>query len=377
MIIKELNVKNFRNIENAEFSFSEKTNIIGGNNAQGKTNLMEAAACAVEKSFRTAKSSELLPKDKNVSGEIVVSFVVDAHPSKVNRLECIITEGGIERKINGISYKEGLKLYPQLKTVVFIPEDLYIVKGSPDARRELADETADMMNRIHRSMTGNYFRALKQKNSFISTLNSSYFTRSDVIQLSVWNEELAKAGVNVMCGRLKYFRLLSRYAEEYYLLLSDGGERLRMEYQSSVFTEGCDISQPEELLKEYIYMLNRDYEREITMGHTLVGVHRDDIAFYIDDRPAKDYASQGQIRSIAIALRLAQARMFGEKWGEAPVIVLDDVLSELDEKRRGFVLSHIVNSQIFITGCNKNDFKELENAEYWEAEAGKFKKLSK
>ena len=377
MIIKELKVKNFRNIENAEFIFSEKTNIIGGNNAQGKTNLMEAAACAAEKSFRTVKSSELLAKDRGVNGEIKLSFVVDAHPNKINILECNITESGIERKINGISYKEAVKLYPQLKTIVFIPEDLYIVKGTPEARRELADETADMMNKIHRNMTGNYFRALKQKNAYLSTLNIKTVSRSDVLQLSVWNEELAKAGVNVMCGRIKYFTALSRYASEYYSMLSDNGESLRMEYQSSVMEEEYDISKAEEVYEYYLQRLDHDYEREIMMGHTLLGVHRDDISFYIDGRPARDYGSQGQIRSIAIALRLAQARMFGEKWGESPVIVLDDVLSELDEKRRSFILSHIVNSQVFITGCNKNDFEGLHGAEYWEAEAGKFRKAIK
>ena len=379
MIIKQLSVKNFRNIESGEFSFSEKTNIIGGNNAQGKTNLMEAAVCAVEKSFRTSKSSELLTKDKNVNSEITLSFIVDAHPNKVNRLECIISEGGIERKINGISYKEAIKLYPQLKSIVFIPEDLYIVKGSPDARRELADDTADMMNKMHHNVTGNYFRALKQKNTFLSSLNTKPLgaTRNDVLQLTIWNEELAKAGVNVMFGRMKYFRLLSKYAEEYYAKLSDNRETLRMEYQSSVFEEELDISDPERVLELYTRKLDQDYQREITMGHTLIGVHRDDIAFYINDRCAKDYASQGQIRSIAIALRLAQARMFGEKWGESPVIVLDDVMSELDERRRNFVFKHIVDSQVFITCCNKNDFNRLGEAEYWEANAGKFTKATK
>lgn len=373
MIIKQLSVKNFRNIKNAEFLFSEKINIVGGSNAQGKTNLMEAMTCAVEKSFRTNRAAELLPEDGG-DGEVTLEFIVDAHPNKVNSLECKITEKGIERKINSISYKDGIKLYPQLKTIVFIPEDLYIVKGSPDIRRELADDTADMMNKIHHNVTANYFRALKQKNAFITSINERQRIRSDYMQIDVWNEEVAKAGVNVMVGRVKYFSQLSSYASEFYSKLNNKGEILRMEYQSSIMEDKVfTMNEVDLMLNTYLDKLEAYKEREFAAGHTLVGVHRDDICFYIDGKLARDYASQGQIRSIAIALRLAQAKMFAEKWGEAPVIILDDVLSELDEERRGFILSHIVDSQVFITGCNKNDFVRIEGARYWEAELGKFK----
>ena len=373
MIIKQMSVKNFRNIKNGDFLFSEKTNIIGGDNAQGKTNLMEAMACAVEKSFRTNKANELLPETGG-DCEISLEFIVDAHPDKVNTLSCNIRERGIERKINDISYKNGIKLYPQLKTIVFIPEDLYIIKGNPETRRELADDTADMMNKIHRSMTGNYFKALKQKNSFISSLGGRLPDRSDILQLDVWNEEIAKAGVNVMCGRMRYFAILSNYANEFYGKLNDKNEVLRMEYQSSIMGDkSFELGDVDLMLNTYLNKLEEYREKELLAGHTLIGVHRDDVAFYINDRSAKDYASQGQIRSIAIAIRLAQAKMFAEKWREAPVIVLDDVLSELDEARRGFILGHIVNSQVFITGCNKNDFLGIDGAKYWEAEGGKFR----
>ena len=373
MIVKDFSVKNFRNISSAEFLFSEKTNIIGGSNAQGKTNLMEAITCAVEKSFRTNKSAELIP-DTGGECELALKFVVDAHPNKVNSLECHITESGIERKINAISYKEGIKLYPQLKTIIFVPEDLHIVKGNPEARRELADDTADIMNKVHRSITTKYFKVLKQKNAFISNLHDPNRAGCDHLQIDIWNEELAKAGVNVMVGRIRYFTQLSKYTAEFYSSLNNRGETLRMEYNSSIMEDKpFDISDVELMLGTYLNKLDEYKARELASGHTLVGVHRDDISFYIDGKPAKDYASQGQIRSIAIALRLAQAKMFEEKWGELPVIILDDVLSELDEERRRFILSHIVKSQVFITGCNKNDFEQLLEGKYWEVENGNFK----
>lgn len=213
-----------------------------------------------------------------------------------------------------------MQLYPQLKTIVFIPEDLYTVKGNPDKRRELTDETADMMNKIHHDRTAVYQRALKQKNTFLSNLQDCKITENQCLQLHIWNEELAKAGVNVMCGRLKYFTLLSKYTCDYYKELNKFGEILEMEYISSIMTdmsfEKFENPDTELMYKIYLDKLNAHLEKEIIVGHTLVGVHRDDVEFRINGRKAKDYGSQGQIRSIAVALRLAQAKMFGEKWGK-------------------------------------------------------------
>lgn len=378
MIIKSLSVKNFRNIKNADFLFSPKTNIISGNNAQGKTNLMEALAAAVEKSFRTNKASDLLSKEENTKGEITAEFIVDKYADKINLLNCSVTGKGIYRKINGVNYKEAFKLYPQLKIIVFIPEDLYLIKGNPEGRRELLDDTADMMNKIHRSMTGNYYRALKQKNTFLSSCEGQIsLNSSQKIQISVWNEELAKAGVNVLCGRLKYFETLSKYTCEYYSELNNKGEVLTMNYNHSVY-EPCDLdlSDTDKLLKIYMDKSEQYLQREIIVGHTLIGVHRDDVSFKINGSSAKDFGSQGQIRSIAVALRLAQAKMFFEKWQEQPVVILDDVLSELDGYRRSFILQHIVNSQVFITGCNDNDFADLGESCLWVANEGKFLRRS-
>ncbi len=381
MKITDLKIKNFRNINEADFLFSDKTNIISGRNAQGKTNLMESICVAVEKSFRTSKASELLPeqyeqKEKSAC-EIEMSFFSDKYKEKKNFISCKISGGKIIRKINSVPYKEASKLYPQLKTIVFIPEDLYTVKGNPDKRRELTDETADMMNKIHHERTSVYLRALKQKNTFLSKIKDRNLTGDQLLQLSVWNEELAKAGVNVMCGRLKYFQMLSKYTSKYYGELNGAGEILEMKYQSSIIGDtNFDISDTEEIYNIYLEQLKNHLEKEIIVGHTLVGVHRDDIEFRINGKKAKDYASQGQVRSVAVALRLAQAEMFAEKWGESPVIILDDVLSELDDRRREFILKYIVNSQVFITGCNNNDFDNIENSFRWKAEKGEFKRIN-
>lgn len=374
MILKTLSVNNFRNIASADFVLSPGTNIISGNNAQGKTNLMEAVSVVVENGFRTNKAADMLPEREAVKGEITAEFSVDKYPDKINKLSCSITQKGINRKINDMSYKEALQLYPQLKVIVFVPEDLYLIKGNPEGRRELLDDTAHMMNKIHRNMTGNYYRALKQKNTFLTSCEQSLnIDDSRKIQLSIWNEELAKAGVNVLCGRLKYYNTLSKYTCEYYSELNNKNEILSMKYNHTVFDGiDTDFSDTERLLKIYLQKLESYVQKEIIVGHTLIGVHRDDVSFYINGRNARDFASQGQIRSIAVALRLAQAKMFREKWQEQPIIILDDVLSELDEFRREFILQHIVNSQVFITGCNNNDFISIGGALRWTAEKGKF-----
>lgn len=377
MIIKKLEITNFRNIKSGNFIFSDNVNIISGNNAQGKTNLMEALAVSMEKSFRTARAGEMLPREDNAGKTVInTDFTADIYPDKINRLTCNVTEKGIYRKINGVNYKDAIKLYPQLKCIVFIPEDLYIVKGNPEARREVIDETADMINKIHHSMVIKYQRALKQKNALLSRFEGLKLTTSAKNQLYSWNEELAKAGVNVMVGRLKYFNTFCKYLCEYYNKLNNSGEILSAKYINSVMkAHEYSLSDPDTMFNIYYDELNKYLDKELIVGHTLIGVHRDDISFFINNRPVREFASQGQIRSIAVAVRLAQARIFREKWGESPIIILDDVLSELDNYRRGFILRQIVGSQVFITGCNSNDFNNIDNPCLWAAEKGEFKQI--
>ena len=378
MIVKSLELENFRNIKSASFTFSDNVNIISGNNAQGKTNLMEALAVSMEKSFRTVKAAEMLPKDESCGKKTVINTdsIVDKYPDKVNKLACNVSNKGIFRKINGVNYKDAIKLYPQLKSIVFIPEDIYIVKGSPESRREILDETVDMINKIHHNMVIKYQRILKQKNALLSRFEGMNITLSAREQLYSWNEELAKAGINVMAGRLKYFNTFCKYVCEYYNKLNNSGEILSAGYFNSIMkSHEYSLSDPDTMFNIYYEELNKHLDKELIVGHTLVGVHRDDICFFIDNKPVKEFASQGQVRSIAVAIRLAQAKIFRKKWAESPIIILDDVLSELDSYRRGFILQHIVGSQVFITGCNVNDFNNIPSPSRWTAEKGMFTKI--
>lgn len=373
MQLVSLNVKNFRNIASAELDFGD-VNAFIGNNAQGKTNLMEALSVAIGKSFRKAKANEIVPigkKDEHISIELV--FSADSSPERLNKL--VYEQSGAKTKhtYNGIDIKEACKLYTEMKYVIFIPDDLYLIKGNPDLRRSYVDGIADQMNRIHHERLSEYRRALFQKNNFLASIRSERLSQSEQLMYGIWNENIARLGVNVMSGRIKYFNMLCRYANKYYNELNNNNEILTVKYESSIMgDEEFDISDTELILNRYLQKLQETQARELQTRFTQTGVHRDDISFFINGMNAKSFASQGQIRSIALALRLAEAEMLSKKWLERPLIILDDVLSELDAFRRSYVLHQIVNYQIFITGCNCADFCDISGNKCWNVDNGAF-----
>ena len=376
MIIKSLTVKNFRNIAYAEFSFDKRINIFTGSNAQGKTNICEAVSLCFGKSFRNPKAAELIPFNSNneeISLELTFSF--DSLPDKDNLI--IYTQKGSNFKLtfNGLEMKSAEELYGALRYVIFIPEDLYIVKGNPEKRRDYIDFVSNMINRVHNSKLYEYNKALRQKNNLLYNL-SGYDRDYSSDMLESWNDTLAKLGVNVMCGRLKYFSTLSAYAADFYGRINKSDEKLTMRYESSVMEDISYTAEDWELMYEtYRNKLRETFEKELKMKYTVVGAHRDDISFFIDNIPSKDFASQGQIRSIAVSLKLAEARMIYEKSGDVPIIILDDVLSELDRDRRAFITNHIDNFQTFITSCNISDIKELASGKVWRVEKGRFSEI--
>lgn len=376
MIIKSLSVKNFRNIASAEFSFDKRINIFTGSNAQGKTNICEAISLCFGKSFRNPKAVELIPFSSNneeINIELIFSF--DNLPDKENIIIYNQKGSNLKLSFNGLEMKSAEELYGALRYVIFIPEDLYIVKGNPEKRRDYIDFVSNMINRVHNSKLYEYNKALRQKNNLLCNL-SGYDRSYSSAMLESWNDTLAKLGVNVMCGRLKYFSTLSAYAAGFYGRINKSDEKLTMKYESSVMEDISYTAEDWELMYEtYQKKLSETFEKELKMKYTVVGAHRDDISFFIDNIPSKDFASQGQIRSIAVALKLAEARMIYEKSGDVPIIILDDVLSELDKDRRAFITNHIDNFQTFITSCNISDLKELGSGKVWEVEKGRFTEI--
>lgn len=372
MIIRSLSVRNFRNIASADFIFDPKVNIFTGNNAQGKTNLCEAISVCLGKSFRNPKSGELLPfgsADKEMSIEMCFTF--DNMSEKENTILYTQKNNTVDLKFNGIEMKNAEKLYGALRYVLFIPEDLYIVKGDPAKRRDYIDFVSNMINRVHNYRLYEYNKALKQKNNIL--MNMSIYDTNAGIMLESWNETLAKLGVNVMCGRIKYFDMLSGAAADYYDMINGGNEKLTMSYDSSVMGDKKFTADDFELMYDiYMQKLRETSDRELRMKYTVVGAHRDDVSFFVDNMPAKDFASQGQIRSIAVALKLAEAKMIKDKSSDVPIVILDDVLSELDVFRRGFIINHIENFQVFITSCNLADTDKFSGGRIWNVKNGNF-----
>ena len=374
MIITRLYIRNFRNIREAELNFDDKLNVFVGKNAQGKTNLMEAISVCLGGSFRHVRFSQYIPvSDSSAEVFIRLCFHDDDNTGRENVVEYTICNNKPQVKYNGLNVSDAAKLYGVLKYVVFVPEHLNLIKGAPELRRAYLDDVAVMQTQTHLKKLSNYNRGLKQRNNILA------FARRDIpaeelsAQLAPWNEVLASEGINVTYGRLKYFVFLQEYAAEIYSRLTEGAEALRMEYSSSIFkTDSINFDDVNALFKEYVAELENNLPAEMKLRYTVAGVHRDDVNFYINDMPARDFASQGQLRSAALALKLSEAEIIRRRNRTCPVVILDDILSELDHIRRGFVINNIDKSQVFITCCNMDDLSALNGGKSWRTENGVF-----
>ena len=373
MNIKKLYVRNFRNIREQEFLFHENLNVLCGNNAQGKTNLCEAISLCMGPSFKGSRQSSYIPfsLDQTKEKTVIKIWFTTNLTDKENVIEFSITNGKKEILYNSIPIKSAMELYGVLKYVVFIPEHLNLIKGNPELRRDYLDSVAMMQTPVHLKKLSRYNKALKNKNNILAGIYNDNDLSYIIPQIESWNEVLGAEGLNVTYGRLKYFSTLKEIANKLYGEIS-GGEELTLKYYSSIF-EREDMT-PDEiggLLNLYLKKLSEDFTKEVKLKHTVSGVHRDDMNFFINGFDAREFGSQGQQRSIALVLKLAEAEIIRQR-EETPIMILDDVLSELDSTRQQFVLNNIVNSQVFITCCNIDDVKNMEHGKVWRVEKGNF-----
>lgn len=374
MVITKLYIRNFRNIKETELVFDEKLNIFVGKNAQGKTNLMEAVSVCLGGSFRHVKHSQYIPvSDKKAEVFIRLCFREDNNSARENVVEYTISNNKPLVKYNGLNVNDAAQLYGVLKYVVFVPEHLNLIKGAPELRRGYLDDVAVMQTQTHQKKLSKYNRGLKQRNNILAFIRQDITADELSASLAPWNNVLASEGINVTYGRLKYFDFLQEYAAEMYSKLTEGSETLKMEYSSSIFkTSSIDFSDINGLFNKYVEELENNLEAEMKLHYTLSGIHRDDVNFFINDMAARDFASQGQLRSAALALKLSEAEMIRRRNHTCPVIILDDILSELDHIRRNFVINNIDKSQVFITCCNIDDLSALNGGKSWYTEKGCF-----
>lgn len=374
MYLTKIYLKNFRNISEAELCFDKDLNIFVGKNAQGKTNICEAISVCLGGSFRKARFSQFVPANDTKAEVNIRLFFRDDNSERENVVNYTISKNTVRITYNDIKMKDAAELYGVLKYVIFIPEHLNLIKGSPDLRRDYLDDVALMQTKTHFEKLSRYNKALKQRNNILTGYSGTEQSLSE--ELSAWNEILAAEGINVTYGRLKYFNFLRLCAADIYSNLTSNSEELEMNYFSSIFKTDCiDFDEKDNLYNIYMRSLLKNLSAEMRLGYTLSGIHRDDVNFFINNLPVRDFASQGQLRSIALALKLSEAEIIRRKNKTNPVIILDDILSELDSVRRDFVINHIEKSQVFITCCNINDLSQLNYGKAWNVEDGSFSEL--
>ncbi|MCL2019347.1 MAG: DNA replication and repair protein RecF [Oscillospiraceae bacterium] len=383
MIIKGIKVENFRNIKQTELEFCEGTNIFYGNNAQGKTNMLEAISLCLGKGFRRTRTASFVPfHDEGDIPEdtlLTLTFEADNAIGKDNIIHYRITNGRASIEMNGMSLKSAADLYGELRHVVFAPEHLMLVKGAAELRRYYIDNIALMQHKTHKRAVADYTAALKQ----LAALNNEIVMSPDTVKntrdmIGIWSDILIRQGINLTYGRLKYFELLRSTAMKLYDELTVGREELGAMYRSNVFgdIEGSlpDFSDKDGLYRCYVEMLNKYqvYGQRAAEFRVRVGAHKDDIAFFINGANAKEFGSQGQIKSISLILKLAEAEIIRTHNRETPVILLDEVLGELDAKRRDYVINRLNRSQVFLTACDFGEFDSSEATRAWLVKNGKF-----
>ena len=375
MFITELSVNGFKNLKEIDIKPHEKINIFCGQNAQGKTNLIESIwLCSGARSFRGTKDKRMIGDDAQVM-DVRLRF---KNSFREQEIKYAMAKPNIKEKnvsLNGVKLKAPSKLFGELNCVIFTPEDLELSKGSPDKRRQFTDLSVAQIRNSYNAVIEKYEKLIDQRNSLLKSINWGKGRREE---LEVWDVQLAQMGAYISLMRHKYIEKLGRYAKELYSEISGDREVLDIGYLSTVYGRGeleNAVDYKEELREKYLEALKNGIEEDIRAGFTQKGVHRDDVVCRINGNLVREDASQGQHRSVALIMKLSQAYILNEEIDDYPVILLDDVLSELDPSRQKFVISKIHDMQVFITCCDMNiPFDEKQHGKIFNIDKGQIKK---
>ena len=364
MIVKSLELDFFRNYLHFQSEFDPRVNLIYGENAQGKTNLLEAIAyLSSAKSHRVRYDREMIMLD--IDGAFLKG-VVDSR-GRIFTLEAKLSRGrGRQLYSNGVRLKTASELSGILTTVLFCPEDLYLIREGAAARRRFLDSAICQLRPRYARALGEYNRLYEHKTRILRDWpeNPSLLQTLDDFSL-----RMAQTGALVIHYRAHFIKRLRELAPAIHQDFSGGRERLGLRYET-VSTISDPMAQPRTILEELLLHQERHRQAELDARQCLTGPHKDDLAVELDGRSAKMYGSQGQTRTAALSLKLAQREIFFQETQEYPVLLLDDVLSELDAKRQSFVLNHIQGGQIFITCCEEEKLEGLEQGRSFHIHGG-------
>ena len=362
MKISRLHLEQFRNIESLSVFPCETVNIIYGDNAQGKTNLLEAIwLLSGAKSFRGAKDADLIRFGE--SRALIESDFFCAGRQQTSKIQL---EGKKTAWLNDIRQDSITAFAGIFTTVVFSPSHLGLVKDGPAGRRKFLDTSICQITPRYIGMIGQYQRILLQRNTLLKDIS---YASALLDTLDIWDEKLSALGGVIIRMRMEYTRRLQKEAEDIYKGISMERESFSLDYRPFELPvqEGQTQREISSLLLEKM-MQNRS--EDLRSGSTGIGPHRDDLEISINGRSVRSFGSQGQQRSSVLALKLAESRCIGDILGERPVILLDDVMSEMDQNRREYLLNHLTGSQIFITCCDKGYFSRLEGGRVFRMEHG-------
>lgn len=351
MLAKRISLVNFRNIKEASVSFCDGTNVLFGDNAEGKTNLLEALYYAsIGKSFRGQHTSELIrfgEKQATISFDYFakgrdqnLSFALAGHHKGVMKNKV---------KIGRVS-----EIVGHFRAVLFCPEHLSLIKDGPAERRQFLDIAISAAQPLYLASLQRYNHILKQRNALIKSWQREENAFSETVD--IWSEQLASEGAKIAFYRQQYLDKCKDHVKDCFRDMTNEREIPSLSYEGPC-GKGYDGYEDEKRTKDILFhKLTENKEREIYAGATLYGTHKDDVEVLLNQKSARGFCSQGQQRSLALSLKIAEGELCYADTGEYPVFLFDDVLSELDRGRREYLLSHIKGKQVIMTTCEKEGF---------------------
>lgn len=375
MFLQKLELNNFRNYKEFSLDFNEQKTLFIGENAHGKTNILEAIYyLSILKSIRAQKDSELVFWEQDfckikadiLKNDIDIELEVLINPPNKKII-----------KLNGIKKTKSKEFLGNLVAVNFCVDDLMLLRGAPVDRRGWIDDCISILYPSYQERLQKYNKIRSHRNNLLKTLKIQNNLEES---LSVWDEQLVIAGSNIIYLRLKYLNEIKDIAKEKYNIIAPG-EELSLKYNSTVLDEVKDFSKfsVEEIAENFKQKMEENRQEELIRAKTLIGPHRDDIEFFINQKNALNFASQGQQRTIVLSLKLAEIDIIKQKIKDTPLLLLDDVLAELDKTRQNFLLKSIEKDiQTIITSTDKGGFEEefLKDVKIYHVNKGEISEIS-
>lgn len=362
MYVKELTFDGFRNLHTGRWQPSRGVNILYGDNAQGKTNLLEACWLFTgAKSFRGAKDSEMVGFDREAAQLQMQFFAGDREQEAA-----ITIKGRRQVCLNGVNLSSANKLAGVFCGVVFSPAHLSLIKDGPEGRRRFIDSAYCQLKPGYIGALTEFHKALEQRNAFLRQCKEQGYRREMGEMLDLWDHTLAAAGARLTAARCRYIQRLQPIAGRIYDGLSGGREQLTLSWQSPA----AAADNAPDMARLWLSEMQSARSADLAAGFTTAGAHREDLHLEIADLSVKQFGSQGQQRSAVLALKLAEASLLEEVTGEPPVAFLDDVMSELDTSRQDYILNHIDGWQVVITCCEPSTALKHTAAQVFQIKQG-------